>query len=138
MHFPLLVCTIVAGLKRQAHYVRNQQITIEALAKIFRNILKFGHQDNISLMIFSFTATPEFDFMTYFARHVGATVNNGLLVIPAHLGNGYIRKLSFGSEFKITLHHYVLKEDLIIKRNTSGLGNELITIFFTAMSKRSI
>jgi AraC-like DNA-binding protein len=81
-------------------------------------------------MIFSFTATPEFDFMTYFARHIGATVNDGLLVIPAHLGNGYIRKLSFGPEFKITMHHYVLKEDLIIKRNTSGLGNELITIFF--------
>jgi AraC-like DNA-binding protein len=28
------------------------------------------------------------------------------------------------------LHHYVLKEDLIIKRSTSGSGNELITIFF--------
>lgn len=81
-------------------------------------------------MIFSFTATPEFDFMTYFARHIGATVNNGLLVIPGHLGKGYIRKLSFGHEFKITMHNYVLKEDLIIKRNTSGLGNELITIFF--------
>ena len=81
-------------------------------------------------MIFSFTATPEFDFMTYFARHIGATVNNSLLVIPEHLGNGYIRKLSFGHEFKITFHHYVLKEDLVIKRNTSGIGNELITIFF--------
>jgi AraC-like DNA-binding protein len=81
-------------------------------------------------MIFSFTATPEFDFMTYFARHIGATVNNGLLDIPDHLGKGYIRKLVFGPEFKITLHHYVLKEDLVIKRNTSGSGNELITIFF--------
>lgn len=81
-------------------------------------------------MIFSFTASPEFDFMTYFARHIGATVNNGLLVIPAHVGKGYIRKLSFSPEFKITMHHYVLKEDLVIKRTTSGLGNELITIFF--------
>ena len=81
-------------------------------------------------MIFSFTSTPEFDFMTYFARHIGATIDNGLLIIPAHLGEGYIRKLSFGPEFKITMHHYVLKEDLIIKRNTSGLGNELITVFF--------
>lgn len=81
-------------------------------------------------MIFSFTATPEFDFMTYFAGYIGATVNNGLLVIPDHLGKGYIRKLSFSPEFKITMHHYLLKEDLIIKRNTSGLGNELITIFF--------
>ena len=81
-------------------------------------------------MIFSFTATPEFDFMTYFARHIGATVNNGVLNIPDQLGNGYIRKLSFNPEFKITLHHYMLKEDLIIKRNTSGMGNELITVFF--------
>jgi len=81
-------------------------------------------------MIFSFNATREFDFMTCFARHIGAEVHNGLLVIPGHLGNGYIRKLSFGNEFKITMHHYVLREDLVIKRNISGLGNELITIFF--------
>lgn len=81
-------------------------------------------------MIFSFTATPEFDFMTYFARHIGATVNNDLMMIPAHLGQGYIRKLTFHEGFKITMHHYVLKEDLIIKRNTSGQGNDLITIFF--------
>ncbi|EHQ29642.1 helix-turn-helix domain-containing protein [Mucilaginibacter paludis] len=81
-------------------------------------------------MIFSFNATPEFDFITYFARHIGATVNNDLLVIPDHVGNGFIRKLAFGPEFKVTMHHYVLKDDLIIKRSTSGLGNELITIFF--------
>jgi AraC-like DNA-binding protein len=81
-------------------------------------------------MIFSFTATPVFDFMTYFARHVGAKINDGLLDIPGDLGNGYIRKLSFSPEFKITLHHYVLKEDLVINRNTSGQGNDLITIFF--------
>ncbi|WP_158828523.1 helix-turn-helix transcriptional regulator [Mucilaginibacter lacusdianchii] len=81
-------------------------------------------------MIFSFTATPEFDFLTYFARYIGTTVDNDLLIIPKHLGQGYIRKLSFSTEFKITMHHYVLNEDLIIRRNTSGLGNDLITIFF--------
>lgn len=81
-------------------------------------------------MIFSFTTTHDFDFMTYFAKHIGAKVKNDLLTIPDHLGQGYIRKMSFGPEFKITMHHYVLKEDLIIKRNTSGPGNELITIFF--------
>jgi AraC-like DNA-binding protein len=81
-------------------------------------------------MIFSFNSTPDFDFMTYFARHIGTTVNQNMLVIPDYLGQGYIRKLTFGAEFKITMHHYVLKEDLIIKRNFSGQGNELITIFF--------
>ncbi|OZI05834.1 AraC family transcriptional regulator [Siphonobacter sp. BAB-5385] len=81
-------------------------------------------------MIFSFTATPDFDFMTYFARHIQATVQNGLLIIPDNLGQGSIRKLAFGADFKITIHQYLLKEDLVIHRNTSGQGNDLITVFF--------
>jgi len=81
-------------------------------------------------MIFSFSSTPDFDFLTHFARHIGAPVENGILRIPAALGEGYIRKLVFGPDFKITLHSYTLREDLIIKRNSSGLGNELITVFF--------
>ncbi len=81
-------------------------------------------------MIFSFSATPDFDFMTYFARYIQATVQNDLLVIPDHLGQGYIRKLAFGPDFKITIHRYLLKEDLIINRNTSGQGNDLVTVFF--------
>lgn len=81
-------------------------------------------------MIFSFTASADFDFMTYFARHIQATVQNGLLVIPDYLGQGSIRKLAFGTDFKITIHRYILKEDLVIHRNTSGQGNDLITVFF--------
>jgi len=81
-------------------------------------------------MIFSFSATPDFDFLTHFARHIGAPVHNNLMMMPAQLGQGYIRKLSFGPAFKITIHHYILQEDLIIRRNSSGLGNELITVFF--------
>ena len=81
-------------------------------------------------MTFSFSATPDFDFLTYFARHIQATFHNGVLEIPETLGQGYIRKLAFGPDFKVTIHHYRLKEDLVIKRHTSGLGNELITVFF--------
>ncbi|GGB79108.1 helix-turn-helix transcriptional regulator [Dyadobacter sediminis] len=81
-------------------------------------------------MIFSFSATPDFDFMTYFARHIHATIHNGVLEIPESLGQGFIRKLEFGQDFKITIHHYLLIEDLVIKRNASGMGNELITVFF--------
>jgi AraC-like DNA-binding protein len=81
-------------------------------------------------MIFNFSATPEFDFITCFASHIQATISSGVLEIPEYLGEGYIRKLEFGQDFKITIHRYLLKEDLVIKRNTSGLGNELITVFF--------
>jgi len=81
-------------------------------------------------MIFSFSATPDFDFLKQFAQYIGTQVHNGLLMIPERLGEGYIRRLAFGQHFKITLHHYTLREDLIIKRNSSGLGNDLITVFF--------
>jgi AraC-like DNA-binding protein len=81
-------------------------------------------------MVFSFTATPHFDFLTYFARHIGAAIQNDVLTVPASLGEGYVRKFSFGTDFKITLHRYLLKEDLVIKRNASGEGNDLITVFF--------
>lgn len=81
-------------------------------------------------MIFSFSATPDFDFLTHFARHIHASVHDNLMQIPAALGEGYIRKLSFGADFKITLHRYTLREDLVIMRHSSGLASDLITIFF--------
>jgi AraC-like DNA-binding protein len=81
-------------------------------------------------MLFSFSATPDFDFLTQFAQHIGVSVHDDLMIIPKQLGEGYIRRISFGQEFKVTLHRYTLKEDLIIKRNSSGMGNELITLFF--------
>jgi AraC-like DNA-binding protein len=80
-------------------------------------------------MTFNFSATPDFDFLTGFAQHIQADIHDGVLEIPEKLGQGYIRKLIFGTDFKITIHHYILKEDLIIKRNSSGLGNDLITVF---------
>ena len=81
-------------------------------------------------MTFNFSATPDFDYITSFARHIQVTVHDGVLEIPEKLGQGYIRKLMFGPDFKITIHYYTLKEDLIIKRNPSGLANDLITVFF--------
>ena len=81
-------------------------------------------------MVFEFTASPEFDFITRFAEHVGVPVRNNLLKIPAHLGEGYIRKVGFEVGFKLMVHHYVLKEDLIIMRNPNLNPDPLRTIFF--------
>lgn len=81
-------------------------------------------------MIFSFTASAGFDFLTNFAANIQAEVQDGLMLMPERLGQGYIRKLTFSPDFKITIHHYILKEDLIINRNASASGTDLITIFF--------
>jgi AraC-like DNA-binding protein len=81
-------------------------------------------------MLFSFSATADFDFITQFARHLQAPMHDGVLEIPEKLGHGAVRKVVFDPDFKVTLHHYLLQEDLLLERTASGLGNELITIFF--------
>jgi AraC-like DNA-binding protein len=81
-------------------------------------------------MTFSFYATPDFDFLSQFADQIQVPVNNGMVLIPAHLGQGYIRKLKFGPDFKIVIHQYLLNEELIIKRNSTGDRNDLVTMFF--------
>lgn len=81
-------------------------------------------------MIFTFSATADFDFLTQFSRHIDVPIENDSITIPERLGEGFIQRLFFGPEFKITIHRYILKEDLIIKRNALEGGNNLITIFF--------
>ncbi|TGD77593.1 helix-turn-helix transcriptional regulator [Hymenobacter wooponensis] len=81
-------------------------------------------------MTFSFFATPEFDFLTQFAQQLQVPAPHDLVVIPAHLGQGYVRKLQFGPDFKLVIHRYVLQEDLILKRQAVDGDNDLITIFF--------
>lgn len=81
-------------------------------------------------MIFSFSATADFDFLTQFARHINQPIENDMMLMPETLGEGYIRRFMFGAGFKITLHRYALREDLIIKRNSFEGGNDLLTIYF--------
>jgi len=81
-------------------------------------------------MIFEFTAAPGFDFITQFSELINVPVRDNVLEIPKTLGEGYARKVGFGDDFKLTIHRYVLKEDLIIKRNPAPKPNDVRTIFF--------
>lgn len=81
-------------------------------------------------MIFEFTAYQEFDFITEFSEKFNFPVHDGLLSFPGSLGNGYVRKISFGDDFRVLMHSYRLKEDFIIIRNPSKSPDDLISIFF--------
>jgi AraC-like DNA-binding protein len=81
-------------------------------------------------MIFEFTTAPGFDFITLFSKQINAPVRDNVLEIPKALGEGYVRKVGFGDDFKLTIHRYVLKEDLIVKRNPAAIANDVRTIFF--------
>jgi AraC-like DNA-binding protein len=81
-------------------------------------------------MTFSFFATPDFDFITQFAHHLQMPAHNDRFLLPEHLGKGYVRKLLFGTDFKLIIHRYDLREDLVIQRQAFEGGNDQITIFF--------
>ena len=81
-------------------------------------------------MIFEFTAAPGFDFITLFSKKINVAVRDNVLEIPKSMGEGYVRKVAFGDDFKLTIHRYTLKEDLIIKRNPAAISNNVRAIFF--------
>jgi AraC-like DNA-binding protein len=81
-------------------------------------------------MIFEFTTAPGFDYITQFSKQINVAVRDNVLKIPKAMGEGYVRKVGFGDDFKLTIHRYVLKEDLILKRNPAVNSNNVRAIFF--------
>ena len=66
-------------------------------------------------MIFEFTAALHFDFITDFSKKYHIPLRDNYLTIPASMGEGYIRMLVFGNDFRLLINRYTLKEDFIIK-----------------------
>lgn len=81
-------------------------------------------------MIFEFTSRPHFDFITEFSQKYKIAVNNNTIIIPEHMGEGFVRKVAFNEGFRFLMHRYRLKEDFTIIRNPSEVPNDLISIFF--------
>lgn len=81
-------------------------------------------------MIFEFTASLHFDFITYFSKKYHISLRDNYLTIPASMGEGFVRKVQLGNDFRLLIHHYKLKEDFIIKRNPATVPNDLLSIFF--------
>jgi len=81
-------------------------------------------------MIFEFTTSLHFDFITDFAKKYKIPLRNNYIAIPKSMGQGYIRKIEFGNDFRLLIHYYKLKEDLILKRNPTNEPNDLLSIFF--------
>lgn len=81
-------------------------------------------------MIFEFTSSFTFDFITDFSKKYNIPLRDNYLSIPDSMGDGYVRKVAFGNDFRLLLHRYKLKEDLIIKRNPAVEPSDLISIFF--------
>ncbi|HTO17465.1 MAG TPA: helix-turn-helix transcriptional regulator [Edaphocola sp.] len=81
-------------------------------------------------MVLRFTASPDFDFITQFADQINVSIKDNLLEIPKSMGEGFVRRITFGDDFRLLMHQYTLKEDFIIQRNPTLAPSDLLSIFF--------
>ncbi|SEW39576.1 helix-turn-helix transcriptional regulator [Chitinophaga arvensicola] len=83
-------------------------------------------------MVFEFIAEPSFDFLTSFGRQIGVPVHNNSLKIPASLGEGSIRRIELGDDFKGIVHRYRLHQDFVLRRKAPAVPQDLITIILNS------
>lgn len=81
-------------------------------------------------MILRFTASSDFDFITQFAELINMPIKDNLLEIPRGMGEGFVRRITFGEDFRLLMHRYTLKEDFVIQRDPTLEMNDLLSIFF--------
>ena len=83
-------------------------------------------------MNFEFTVHPTFNFLNSFAEKFNLPVVKNRVLIPAAMGNGYIKKIDIEPDLKFLTHHYTLKEDFHLKRLASKEQSELVSIIFNS------
>lgn len=81
-------------------------------------------------MIFEFVATGRTGFMAAFAERIGSKIKNGLIVLPASLGKGYIKALDLDPQIRMMVHEYELKEDLTFRRIAATKNKDVVTMTF--------
>jgi AraC-like DNA-binding protein len=83
-------------------------------------------------MRFEFTADPSFNFVTSFAGKLQQPVQQDKLVIPARIGEGFIRKIDIEPGLKLVIHHYTLHEEFHLKRLAPQEKNDMVSIIFNS------
>ena len=82
-------------------------------------------------MVFEFVPYPGFDFLKDFGEQFNLPVEGDTLPIPPELGQGRIRNIDLGPEFRLFVHRYRLNQDLVLKRRAAPLPNhELVSLIF--------
>ncbi|MDP9077024.1 MAG: AraC family transcriptional regulator [Bacteroidota bacterium] len=81
-------------------------------------------------MLVEFVTRPKLNFMTVFAEALNVPVINNELQIPPSLGEGFVRRIDLKDDFRLLIHRYKLKEELILKRIGSKDPASFISVIF--------
>ena len=82
-------------------------------------------------VVFDFEAGKGFHFSSAFARRLGAEVSGDQVLLPETLGKGFIQEVYLDEGLSLCLHHYTLREELILRRHGTG-ETEVLTMKFDA------
>ena len=81
-------------------------------------------------MLIEFVTQPQFNFLTAFAEALKVPVVNNELQVPSSLGKGFVRRVDLNDDFRLLIHRYRLKQELILKRIGSTEPASFISVIF--------
>ena len=80
-------------------------------------------------VIFDFEAGKGFHFTSAFAKRFASKVLNDRVLLPERLGEGFIQEVYLDNGLSLCLHHYTLRQELILRRHNTGSA-EVLTMKF--------
>ncbi len=86
-------------------------------------------------MLLEFVSSRNFNFIEALAGKMGVVSVNNCIQLPCHIGSGFIKVMHLAPGFQLTIHRINLKEELIIKRQSSNHAPGLVTIGFYLLDK---
>ena len=81
-------------------------------------------------MIFEFAPASQFNFLESFARRTGAILRDTTLTLPSALGVGAMKSIRLSPDFSLLIHHYSLREELILRRTVAENAGDRINVLF--------
>lgn len=81
-------------------------------------------------MTFEFSADTGADFLTGFSEQFGVPVLGDELRIPAKMGQGNIKRIDLGDDFRLHIHQYAFREEFVLKRIAPEAVSDMVTIVF--------
>ncbi len=81
-------------------------------------------------MLFEFSPSEKFNFLTAFARRIGTSLQGNTLILPPSLGVGSIRPIRLTPDFSLLIHQYTLTEELILRRTAADNTANQVNVLF--------
>ncbi|WP_158797976.1 helix-turn-helix transcriptional regulator [Pedobacter sp. L105] len=81
-------------------------------------------------MLIEFVTDVDLNFLHFFAGRLNVPVIDNRLEIPSSLGEGFVRWIDIDTDFRMLVHRYRLKEELVLRRIGTKEPTTFVSIIF--------